>query len=107
MLFICSLLVGEEDEVSIKDVAKLVVEGMQFTGQIVVSFFSSRALSQAFFLFPTSFIETKLEKEKVQKGKRNERYATRFECCSNLRCLILCPHIHTAQKVRICNLPVE
>lgn len=31
-------LVGEEDELSIKEAAELVVEGMQFTGKVEVSF---------------------------------------------------------------------
>ena len=30
--------VGEEDELSIKEAAELVVEGMQFTGKVEVSF---------------------------------------------------------------------
>ena len=31
-------VVGEEDELSIKEAAELVAEGMQFTGQVEVSF---------------------------------------------------------------------
>ena len=37
-LLFCLLVVGEEDELSIKEAAELVVEGMQFTGQVEVSF---------------------------------------------------------------------
>ena len=38
----CFLLaVGEEDEVSIKEAAQMVVEGMDFTGPVVVSFVHS------------------------------------------------------------------
>ena len=36
--FICLFVVGEEDELSIKEAAEWVVEGMQFTGQVEVSF---------------------------------------------------------------------
>jgi len=34
------IAVGEEDEVSIKEVAEMVVEAMSFTGEVVVSFCS-------------------------------------------------------------------
>jgi len=33
------IAVGEEDEVSIKEVAEMIVEAMNFTGEVVVSFF--------------------------------------------------------------------
>lgn len=36
--FVCLFAVGEEDELSIKEAAELVVEGMQFTGELEVSF---------------------------------------------------------------------
>ena len=36
--FLCFFVVGEEDELSIKEAAELVVEGMQFTGKLEVSF---------------------------------------------------------------------
>jgi len=32
------IAVGEEDEVSIKEVAEMIVEAMNFTGEVVVSF---------------------------------------------------------------------
>ena len=37
MYIYCSITVGEEDEVSIKDVAYMVAEAMDFTGEITVS----------------------------------------------------------------------
>ena len=36
--FVWLLVVGEEDELSIKEAAELVVEGMGFTGKLEVSF---------------------------------------------------------------------
>ena len=36
--FVCLFVVGEEDELSIKEAAELVVEGMQFKGEVEVSF---------------------------------------------------------------------
>ena len=36
--FDCFFVAGEEDELSIKEAAELVVEGMQFTGKLEVSF---------------------------------------------------------------------
>lgn len=35
------VVVGEEDELSIKEAAELVVEGMGFTGKVEVSFVNS------------------------------------------------------------------
>ena len=34
---LCFMSVGEEDEVSIKEAADLVIEGMDFKGEVVVS----------------------------------------------------------------------
>ena len=36
-LFVCLFVVGEEDELSIKEAAELVVEGMEFKGGLEVS----------------------------------------------------------------------
>jgi len=38
VVVICMIVVGEEDEVSIKDVADMIVEAMNFTGEVIVSF---------------------------------------------------------------------
>jgi len=40
--------VSEEDEVSIKEAADMVVEAMNFTGQVVVSFFGFVAMKFTF-----------------------------------------------------------
>jgi len=39
ILLIYLTAVGEEDEVSIKEVAEMIVEAMNFTGEVQVSFF--------------------------------------------------------------------
>ena len=38
VLVICFIAVGEEDEVSIKEVAEMIVEAMNFNGEVLVSF---------------------------------------------------------------------
>lgn len=42
--FVLLFVVGEEDELSIKEAAELVVEGMQFTGKVEVSFQCTAAI---------------------------------------------------------------
>jgi len=39
ILAIYLIAVGEEDEVSIKEVAEMIVEAMNFSGEVIVSFF--------------------------------------------------------------------
>ena len=40
--------VGEEDEVSIKEAAEMVIEGMDFKGEVVVSFCKKRELGKKY-----------------------------------------------------------